>query len=171
MHIGTAAKLKEWMNAAIRLRKSCNVGAAATTNNNKLKAKNVCIFHLLRRAHTSRYIVVCLSSFVCRCCRARQENRIKKKIETKSNAHKCTRRHTYEGQHTCEIRAATMCALVRYHVLRIPLARPTVQHTTYNNKAYRHRHTQQSLHPTDYSRFPIHTHREADVHTRTHIQR
>lgn len=33
-------------------------GAAATTNNNKLKAKIVCVFHLLRRAHTSRYIDV-----------------------------------------------------------------------------------------------------------------
>lgn len=123
-------------------------GAAATTNNNKLKAKIVCVFHLLRRAHTSRYIdvliVVRMPLLPCS-----KENRTKKKIETQSNAHKCTHTHTRRRAYLCVcvcvreyIRAAPLCVRVygnTYYVSHLHARPYSIQHIII--KIYRHTHT------------------------------
>lgn len=152
------------MNVVIRLRKSCDVGAAATTNNNKLKAKSICVFHLLRRAHkqvgTSAVLIV-----VCTLLQPySKENRIKKKIETKSNAYKCTHTHTPSELCVCEC-IHTGCAYVcvcvyvnTYYVSHLHARPYSIQHIIINIQyMYTHsRFIQQTTHDFQYTH--MHTH-------------
>lgn len=79
--------------------KSYDVGVAATTNNNKLKAKNVCVFHLLRRAHKS--VHRCLSSFVRCCCCCWLKPCFKRKPYKKENRNNPMHTNVHTRTNTC----------------------------------------------------------------------